>query len=61
MQAEAVHLALYVGGDGKQVDGVGREEGLYVDGDPEGSVCAAGPGGDERWELRVGYADTGFR
>ena len=59
VQAETVHLAPHVHGDGKQVDGMGREEGLHVFRDPEGPMSRGRPCGDERGELRARNADAG--
>ena len=57
-QSEAAHLGLHVGGNGKQVDGVGCEEGTNVFWNSGRSVCAARPRRDEGRELGLRHADA---
>ena len=53
VQAEAVQLSLHLISKGKKVDGVGREEGSRIRGDPGGPLGPAHPGCNESGELAL--------
>ena len=57
MQPEAEEAIADIAGEGQEVDGAGREEGVDVGGNRDGLRSPAGAGSDEGGELGVGHAD----
>ena len=61
VQAEAAHLPLNSGGDGKQVHRLGGEETGHVRRDPGGPQGTAAPGRGVGGKLGVTHADAGHQ